>query len=111
MALSKWAINNPEKYKESKRRDYEKHREAYIARAKARYEANKPQILDEMKVYNAKNVDKRRVKNRGYQQYRNIALSKGCILKGDEWNDFVIQEMEELRNIRNSETGFKWEID
>jgi 5-methylcytosine-specific restriction endonuclease McrA len=41
----------PEKLRESKRRDYERHKEAYKARAMARHKANRPAILEKMREY------------------------------------------------------------
>lgn len=33
------------------------------------------------------------------------------ILKGDEWNDFYMEEIYSLRNTRSIETGFEWHVD
>lgn len=33
------------------------------------------------------------------------------LLKGDEWNDFVLSELYHLRRIRSEETGIGWHVD
>ncbi|HDU5574529.1 TPA: hypothetical protein RFV54_001062 [Klebsiella aerogenes] len=53
-----------------------------------------------------------------YQTKRNIQEAarrarkiSSTLLAGDEWNEFVISEMFDLRDIRSNQTGIKWHVD
>lgn len=83
-------------------------------------EYRKPQckvcVRTDRKAWGKNNPDKVRAHNispvkRAKDKERLLKMQKSQILKGDEWNDFVIKEMCELRNIRGSETNEPWHID
>lgn len=42
---------------------------------------------------------------------RRFVKESSCFLKGDEWNDFYIEELYEISHIRNLTTNIKWEVD
>lgn len=46
-----------------------------------------------------------------YESKRRALKISTSFLDGNEWNDFVISELFELRDIRNQETGIKWHVD
>lgn len=71
----------------------------------AEYVSRNPQVLDNLAQWKKENPDKVRA-----QKSRRRAKQK-AMLVGDEWNEFVIQEMFTLMRERTSETGFQWHVD
>ena len=43
--------------------------------------------------------------------HRRARLVSASILRGDEWNDFVIEEMYDLRKLRSNSTNLDWHVD
>lgn len=110
-----------EEQKEYARNHYLKNKEKYIERAKSRYLSNKEGKAEYDKEYRAKNKDKINTKKSAYrkssgkagiwQAERRARKYSTNLLKGDEWNDFFIKEIYELRYLRSKETGIEWHVD
>lgn len=62
------------------------------------------------------NPDKIRENNsspnkRACDNARRAGLETASIIRDDEYNKFVMEEMYELRTLRTNETGFQWHVD
>lgn len=80
----------------------------------------KPQCLECMaqmrKEWGKANPDKIKENNSSSNKRASDAHRRGqqvsaSILRGDEWNDFVIEEMYDLRKTRSKETNLDWHVD
>lgn len=111
---------------EYKREWYLKNKERILAKKRAEYEADPDSAKQRTREYRKtpKGVEARKRGRDKYQsrpevkaaraatQKRREALKhNAALLNGDEWNDFVIQEMYLLSKVRELETGVKWHVD
>ena len=95
MSVSRKPVLSPEEWEkrriESKRRDYENHREKYIAKAKAYYQKNRTKRLEQIKDWSKRNPARRleiQAKyraNHKQQAHEHYVKSKFYIGQ-DEWN-------------------------
>lgn len=104
------------------KRKYLENREAILAKKKAEYEANPEKFINAVKRYRENNPEslkethrKFRLNNQKTRLEDNRDYSKvkrkGRILKGDEWDDFFIEEIYDLMNVRSNETSMQWHVD
>ncbi|EID4122187.1 HNH endonuclease [Salmonella enterica] len=107
---------------------YIQHRELLRQRSKERYESKKDEILKKAKEYRErpeikeqralskiewrkKNPLKSRILRSRSETIRRAKKLATSLLIGDEWNDFVIDQLYELSKIRTQETGIQWHVD
>lgn len=111
---------------EYKREWYLKNKERILAKRKAAYEADKEGHNAKVEAYRKteKGKETRQRERAKYQSKDNVKAArasrqrlrtalklKSAILIGDEWNDFVIEEMYQLAKLREKETKVKWHVD
>lgn len=73
-------------------------------------------MAEARKLWGKENPEKIRANNsrpnkKASDASRRATAVSATLLKGDEWNDFVIEEMYELRLIRTEETSISWHVD
>ncbi len=107
---------------------YKKNKEKLKARSNERYQNKRDEILEKAKIYasnpEVKEKSKLRLahwKKENRERYLSLHTKKEnkrraikistSILNGDEWNDFVLDEIYSLRPIRSRETGIDWHVD
>lgn len=111
---------------EYKREWYLKNKERILAKSKAAYAAEPEKFMarqgEYRKTESGKEARKRERSNyqskpevkasrAARQRLREALKNKSAILVGDEWNDFVIEEMYQMCKTREIETGVKWQVD
>lgn len=102
-----WRAKNKEKLKADRASHYEKNREHELSISRKWKEENNEAVLDYAKNYAKEHKSERCA----LQMKRHARKVSTELLKGDEWNDFFIQEIYDLSRLRSEETGIKWHVD
>lgn len=86
---------------------FQKNKERQLEQGRKWKSDNKEQALEYSKQWARDNKDKRC----SYEMNRHALKVATNLLKGDEWNDFFIQEIYNQSKVLSEETGIKWEVD
>lgn len=98
---------NREKLKQQRAEYYANNKEREIENMRKWKEENAEYVLDYAKQYALDNPEKRNAA----QMKRHAKKVSASILDGDEWNDFVLEEIYSLRKTRTDETNVMWHVD
>lgn len=93
--------------KEYRKKFYDKNRELELENNQAWKEENRQHCRDYANNYKRKH----RARYSQKENERHALKLSTNLLKGDEWNDFYMDEIFELSRTRKEETGISWEID
>ena len=99
--------DNPEKVKEYKRRDYERHQQNILSRVSRWQKENHDKFLRRKRLWAQRNPGKARY----YKSSRRASKQQAIPLWFSEWDEFVIQESYSLASVREAESGMKWHVD
>lgn len=86
---------------------FQLNREKQLAQSFSWKENNRERVNQYAKDWSAANPERRNA-NEMKRHARKVSSS---LLDGDEWNDFVLQEIYEHRRVRSDETGTIWHVD
>lgn len=105
--MKKYREKNKDKLRDQRKRYYSENKERELANMRLWKENNKDHVLSYSRTYAIENPEKRNL----LEMKRRAKKVSSSILDGDEWNDFVIEEICFLRKIRSEETRIIWHVD
>lgn len=90
-----------------RKKNYLTNREYQLAQGRRWKEENYQQVLEYASQWKLDNRERATLN----ENRRRAHQLNATLLEGDEWNDFVIEELYELRSTRSSETRVVWHVD
>lgn len=92
---------------EYRKKHYLANREYQLEQGRRWKEENYQQVLDYASQWKRDNRERATLN----ENRRRAHQLNATVLEGDEWNDFIIEELYELRSVRSSETEIVWHVD
>lgn len=105
--VDEWKEANKEKLVKQRKAHYEKNKDKELSMSAKWKEGNKEQVLESARAY----AKAHKAERNAAQQLRHAKKVSASLLDGDEWNDFVISEIYDLRKTRSIATGIEWHVD
>lgn len=98
---------NKERLKQQRAEYYAANKERELENMRKWKSDNAEYVLEYAKQYALDNPEKRNAS----EMKRHARKVSGSIMDGDEWNDFVLEEIYLLRKTRTNETNVLWHVD
>ena len=92
---------------EYRKKHFEKNREKQLEQGRKWKAENPEQVLESSKQWKLEN----RARATANEMKRHVKKVSSSILSGDEFNDFIIDEIYDVSRLRSLETGIAWEVD
>lgn len=105
--MKEYRERNREKLRQQRAEYYANNKERELGNMRKWREDNAEYVLEYAKQYALDNPEKRNV----LEMKRHAKKVSASILEGDEWNDFFIQEIYELRKLRTVATRLEYHVD
>ena len=105
--MKEYRERNKEKLRQQRAEYYANNKEQELINMRKWKKDNAEYVLEYAKQYALDNPEKRNA----LEMKRHSKKVSASILEGDEWNDFFIQEIYELRKTRTVATGLEYHVD